>query len=524
MNPICTINASSPYLELAGLIEITFLDGTKQAFDQALLKKFPFFKTCFSSSFKETKGGIVFPTITKEVFNLVIGLFYDNRHILDLLDDDSLTNPDVYADLQNLIGYLFVNETAGAFATINEELSVLHYNQALSLLNNYHKTEDLSSTASKPFYLSTIERIIINNMHFENTEDHEINRLSIIRNFQKKIVKKIRQSRIIKETIKSCRVQSNNSLHKLFDHKICYPFIKNEGSIEFIDILQSILEKKKNDIAMENNCFIMNKPHINLINLKPSKIYRLSHMEAKNEISEAESYLAKRCWKIYKFQTLASLQFHHEGNYRLRMELICPKLFAYYNLIPNIEYQENIWNWHDQKSVAHYLKREGMKIYHQLENSKNLCDLENKIRNFLKLHSIDLPERIFTNENQSLKNSNEVAIDVQEVLEHLLTEPEDAKKNLIQLWKWNKFEINSKDFEIIPLSTSLRKENVLCLEGLLDKFDEKIRFIFKLDSLQPIILDYDIDPTPEAAHAHLKQLYLNRNVSSISKFNYFSNR
>ncbi len=291
-----------------------------------------------------------------------------------------------------------------------------------------------------------------------------------------------------------------------------------------IDLLQTLLEKKKNDIAIENNCFIMNKPHINLINVNPSKIYRLSHMEVGNNITDAELVLAKRCWKIYKFQTFASLQFHQEGNYPLRMELICPKLFAHYNLTPNIEYQGNIWNWQNQKSVAHYVKRNGMRIYHQLENAKNLYELENKIRNFLKLHTILPPERMITDEEQNSEYFYKVKIDAQKLLKQYLTEPEKAKEYFIHQWGWSEFEIHPEDFEIIPLFNTDEKKYVLCLEGLLNKYDEKIRFIFNLDSIQPIILDYTLDPTPEAAHAYLRELYLNRHVSPVSKFNYFSNQ
>lgn len=519
MNPICTNNASQPYSELAKLIEITFSDGTKREFDQAYLKKFPFFKTCFSSSFKEKSGEILFPIISKEVFHLVIGLFYDNRHILDLLDDDSLINPNVYEDLENLIGFLFADEAEGAFATINEELSVLPCNLALLLLNSYYKTEGLSSYKSKPFYLSTIERIILNTMHFENSEDHEINRLSVLRSYQKKIIKKIRECRILKETIKSCRVQSNNLLHTFFDHKICFPFTINEGSTAFVNILQSVLEQKKCDVAMDNNIFIMNKPRIDLINLKPSKIYLLSHMEAENEITKPEIYLAKRCWKIYKFQTHASLQFHYKGNNYHQTELISPKLFAHYDLLPNT------WKWQDQKSVGHYIKLRGMKIYHDLfqENSRSLFDIENKIRKFLRLHSIELPERMFKEEVKIIKVCNEVPKDVQGLLDELLNKPEDAKKYLLQLWKWEEFEIFPKDFEIIPMSGSNIKGDVFCIEGHLNKFLQEIRFIFKLDALKPIVLDYAIDPTPEATHAYLKKLFLNRHLTSASKFNYFSN-
>jgi hypothetical protein len=478
--------------------ELTFSDGSKATYDSKILKTFPLFENLVP--------GFEVAKFLKDNLQLVIELFHNNRHILDILDEKSLTDPKTYKNLESLIQVLFCNESYGALETIKEELSSLKYPLALQLLNNYQKEND----ADEPFYIRTIEKVVLNNMCFDNPEEYETKHLLLLRTSQRDTALKIRNLRILRE--------SNESTSTILKEK------------NHIDWCRQRLERIHKKIKIKS--------------IAPSKLYILSHITAEDENMAQALRLAKRCWKIYKAKTLNCLQYQIGKGARMhRREFVSPKLFAHYDLIPHFHtrYKSEIL-----PAFTHLKFQNKNAIHYRFENKHiNILDLEDEIRGDLSAYINDfsdnsddstdnafvLPEKLFK-DPPAIKNVSEVPLKLQELRDSLLPSfcngnksPQAilAQKNpLIKLWVWDKRGITARDFTFtLLLYPKLQKEDIVRVKGTLYKFDKTIRFFFKFDDFKPVILDYSIDPTPEATKAFLKKLHQKKDIDLKSKFNFF---
>ncbi len=490
-----------------------------------ILIEIPFFKICFGSNFKETNQfKIDFSAFVEEEFVLILDL-WQNRHLLEVVNEDLLCNPDFYERLDDQIAYLFVEQKEEIDANIREHLRSMNYKTAAALLCNYEdiirqqpeiKTKEEQPT--KPFYISIAEDIVTKALFFKDIPSYEKNHLLKLRKIQKKIDATKKVQRLLNKELSKWEITPQFSLKPL---------------IESIETQNQKIKTLANDLLKIHD-------GLNVKNLSPSRLLHLSKQsDSKNEKIQPLMSIIKRHLKLYYAKALNTLQYQQGQNLAdmKRKDLLKHiELFAHYDFEPH---EDSAWG-----KCFHLAGFANFYFAYGLKNEYPK-DLEQEMRSDISgalsqsgYSSYILPEILISENATSFMSVDNVEMqgncmeedEVEKISPEIkqlrtllllfmkkgktMTERAEMKAPLIEYWKWDRFGIKVEDFGLLPLPMGTKKDNVVRVTGTIKKFDREIPFYFVLDDFKPVILDDELDPTPEATDAYLTKLVAESKLQS----------
>lgn len=485
-------------------------------YDPTFLNRFPFFKTCLESSFREAESHeISLHTSSPEDLDLLYALFCENRYLPDILNHESLVDPEVYEHLENQVEFFFLEQKDEYLLKIQEQIRSFPYVIANSLYENYISNEKKrikeegekekeNDPKQEPFFIKSLKEVLVNCIYFKDVEEYEKNHLGKIRNLQSKIS----AMSTLLETNK-CEVKTWNS-----DHYSIKPI---KATIRF---QEKKLIKYSKKLSEQHSTLDIKK-----ITKKPSLLLKASKfVESDNEFVKKQAILVNRFLKIYKERILDILQFQ-EGNNLAEMHrkdlLNGLDLFAHYDYVPS--QAQHIRDVRNGAPCFATLLSSRISCTYNLKN-QDIRALEEEMRTDLSTGGLislkKLPPVLF--EKDDSKNPMDIADECpsspeikklrKKLLPYFLKSGKTSKEKikmknpLIQLWGWDKFGITPDDFTLTVLPAGIEKKNVIRMKGIIEKFGKKFEFFFRMNEFKPIILDSSIDPTPESTHLFLMKL------------------